>query len=47
MSDTVAVYTRYPPGAAECIDLGFLEELGCWGPYDGDDPGFLPNVTDR
>ena len=45
LSDTARVYTRYPPGAAECIDLGYHESLACWGPYVGDDPGVIPNVV--
>lgn len=46
LSDTARVYTRYPPGAAECIELGYFESLGCWGPYAGDDPGVIPNVVE-
>ena len=46
LSDTVRVYTRYKPGAAECVELGYFDSLGCWGPYAGDDPGEIPNVVE-
>ena len=46
LSDTARVYSRYPPGAAECVELGYFESLGCWGPFAGDDPGEIPNVVE-
>ena len=46
LSDTARVYTRYPPGDPVCIDLGYHDSLACWGPYDGDDPGVIPNVVE-
>ncbi len=45
LSDSARVYSHYPAGAQECIDLGYFAELGCWGPYTGDDPGEVPNVV--
>lgn len=46
LSDTARVYTRYPPGAAECTGIGYFDSLGCWGPFVGDDPGEIPNVVE-
>lgn len=45
VSDTARVYRQYPSGSAECLDLGYFEDLPCWGPYGEGDPGVIENVV--